>query len=69
MKFNRLAILGLLAFLAPLSVYARHAHTHIAMRTQKMHTRHLNRSHAGPYGFGGKLSKSHDHKFHPVKQR
>jgi hypothetical protein len=38
------------------------------MSTRKMHVRHLNKSHAGPYGFGGKLSKSKDHKFHPVKQ-
>jgi hypothetical protein len=69
MKLTRLAILGFLAFLAPLCSYAKHPHSQVAMSTQKMHVRRLNKSHAGPYGFGGKLSKSRDHKYHPVKQR
>jgi len=67
MKLARLVILGLCAFLVPLCSYAKRAHTHIAMSTQKMHTPRFKQSHAGPYGFGGKLSRSHDHKFHPVK--
>jgi hypothetical protein len=66
MKFIRFAILGLLVFLAPLSSQAKR--THIAMSTQKVHTPHIHRSKSGPYGFGGKLSRSHDHKYHPVKQ-
>jgi len=67
MKLARLAIFGLFALLAPLSSFARRTHTHIAMSTQKMHTPRFKQSHAGPYGFGGKLSRSHDHKFHTVK--
>jgi len=69
MRLTRLAILGLLALLAPVCGYARHPRTQVPMSTRKMHVRHLNKSHAGPYGFGGKLSKSKDHKFHPVKHR
>ena len=68
MKYTRLAILGLLAFLAPLCSYARHTHSRVAMSTQKIHTHHIKKSHSDPYGFGGKLAKSKDHKFHPVKQ-
>jgi len=67
MEFTKYAFLGLLALLVPFSCYAKR--THIAMSTQKIHTPHIHRSKAGPYGFGGKLSKSHDHKFHPVKHR
>ena len=68
MKFMRFAVLGLLVFLAPLSSYAKRMHTHVAMSTQKLHSQHIHRSKSGPYGFGGKLSRSHDHKYHPVKQ-
>jgi hypothetical protein len=66
MRFSRLAILGIIALLTPACIYAKR--THVAMSTQKAHPPHMKRSNLGPYLFGGKLSKSHDHKFHPVKR-
>ena len=68
MKFTSMAIFGLCALFVPLCCYAKQPRNRVAMSTQKIHTHHIKKSHAGPYGFGGKLSKSRDHKYHPVKQ-
>jgi len=68
MNLTRLTILGLFAISLPLCSYARRVHNQVAMSTNKIHTHRIKKTHSDPYGFGGKLAKSKDHKFHPVKQ-